>query len=240
MFTWYLCACVCADVEVTDRHNQFYEKFQMRQSIGDILMHCWTLQRHRYRRRNAHSMLTRLQRWSYLPGSCFVCAASHLSVANMLCFAALSCITLCCPSPPASIPVGTSQCSTGMSCGSSAVPVPLANPLQCCCRPIPAWLCDRDVWKAYAALQGGRGSYLRFANMLINDSIYLLDESLKYVKVGHGRHYVRFGFICCGVVMGWDRDGVWRGQVLEKLHSDLGAKQQQQHLRAMTGGRLYK
>ena len=41
----------------------------------------------------------------------------------------------------------------------------------------------REVWKAYAARQGGRGPYLRFANMLINDSIYLLDESLKYVKV---------------------------------------------------------
>jgi hypothetical protein len=45
-------------------------------------------------------------------------------------------------------------------------------------------LCCRDAWKAHAAQQGGRGSYLRFANMLINDSIYLLDESLKYVKVG--------------------------------------------------------
>jgi hypothetical protein len=32
---------------VTDRHNQFYEKFSMRQNIGDILMHCWTLQPHR-------------------------------------------------------------------------------------------------------------------------------------------------------------------------------------------------
>jgi hypothetical protein len=45
-----------------------------------------------------------------------------------------------------------------------------------------AFVC-REVWKAYAARQGGRGPYLRFANMLINDSIYLLDESLKYVKV---------------------------------------------------------
>lgn len=43
----------------------------------------------------------------------------------------------------------------------------------------------RDAWKVHAAQQGGRGAYLRFANMLINDSIYLLDESLKYVKVGH-------------------------------------------------------
>jgi hypothetical protein len=41
----------------------------------------------------------------------------------------------------------------------------------------------RDNWQKYASQQGGRGGYLRFANMLINDSIYLLDESLKYVKV---------------------------------------------------------
>lgn len=32
---------------MTDRHNQFYEKFSMRQNIGDILMHCWTLQSHK-------------------------------------------------------------------------------------------------------------------------------------------------------------------------------------------------
>jgi len=37
-----------SDVEVTDRNNQFYEKFSMRQNIGDILMHCWTLQPHRW------------------------------------------------------------------------------------------------------------------------------------------------------------------------------------------------
>jgi len=42
---------------------------------------------------------------------------------------------------------------------------------------------DRDAWKAHAAQQGGRGAYLRFANMLINDSIYLIDEALKHVKV---------------------------------------------------------
>jgi hypothetical protein len=54
----------------------------------------------------------------------------------------------------------------------------------CCC--VLTVVCCRDAWKAHAALQGGRGAYLRFANMLINDSIYLLDESLKYVKVGHG------------------------------------------------------
>lgn len=51
------------------------------------------------------------------------------------------------------------------------------------CCPRAACCCSRDVWKAYASQQGGRGPYLRFANMLINDSIYLLDESLKYVKV---------------------------------------------------------
>lgn len=78
------------DVEVTDRNNQFYEKFSMRQNIGDILMHCWTLQPH------------------------------------------------------------------------------------------------RDAWKAHAAQQGGRGAYLRFANMLINDSIYLIDEALKHVKEVRG------------------------------------------------------
>jgi hypothetical protein len=40
-------AAAAADVEMTDRHNQFYEKFSMRQNIGDILMHCWTLQSHK-------------------------------------------------------------------------------------------------------------------------------------------------------------------------------------------------
>jgi hypothetical protein len=39
--------CLLSDVEVTDRHNQFYEKFSMRQNIGDILLHCWTLQPHK-------------------------------------------------------------------------------------------------------------------------------------------------------------------------------------------------
>eukprot|EP00879_Flechtneria_rotunda_P016797 GHRR01017581.1.p1 GENE.GHRR01017581.1~~GHRR01017581.1.p1 ORF type:complete len:531 (+),score=180.79 GHRR01017581.1:2040-3632(+) len=74
------------DVERTDRANQFYAKFNMRQYIGDILMHCWSLPAH------------------------------------------------------------------------------------------------REAWKAYAALEGGRGPYLRFANMLINDSTYLLDEALKKVQ----------------------------------------------------------
>ncbi len=41
----------------------------------------------------------------------------------------------------------------------------------------------QDAWRAFAAVQGGRGPYLHFANMLINDSIYLLDESLKKLKV---------------------------------------------------------
>jgi len=37
----------------------------------------------------------------------------------------------------------------------------------------------RKAWKAAAEDGGGRGLYLKFANMLINDNIYLLDESLK-------------------------------------------------------------
>ncbi|WIA10509.1 hypothetical protein OEZ85_010698 [Tetradesmus obliquus] len=77
---------VYSDVEHTDRANQFYAKFNMRQYIGDILMHCWTLQPH------------------------------------------------------------------------------------------------QEAWKRFAALQGGRGPYLRFANMLINDATYLLDDALKKVQ----------------------------------------------------------
>lgn len=48
------------------------------------------------------------------------------------------------------------------------------------CWKIPA---HREAWKSFAAAEGGRGPYLRFANMIINDAIYLLDESLKKVKV---------------------------------------------------------
>jgi ubiquitin conjugation factor E4 B len=77
-----------ADVEHTDRANQFYLKFHMRQYIGDILAYCWSIPAH------------------------------------------------------------------------------------------------REAWKRFAEAEGGRGPYLRFANMLINDSIFLLDESLKKLKVG--------------------------------------------------------
>jgi hypothetical protein len=41
----------------------------------------------------------------------------------------------------------------------------------------------QEAWKRFAALQGGRGQYLRFANMLINDATYLLDDALKKVQV---------------------------------------------------------
>lgn len=48
------------------------------------------------------------------------------------------------------------------------------------CWTIPA---HREAWKRFAALQGGRGPYQRFANMLINDATYLLDDALKNVQV---------------------------------------------------------
>ncbi|KAK9804240.1 hypothetical protein WJX72_002942 [[Myrmecia] bisecta] len=37
----------------------------------------------------------------------------------------------------------------------------------------------RAVWKQVAQESGGRGLYLQFCNFLVNDSIYLLDESMK-------------------------------------------------------------
>lgn len=37
----------------------------------------------------------------------------------------------------------------------------------------------RESWKKVAGREGGRGLYLSFCNMLTNDAIYLLDESLK-------------------------------------------------------------
>ena len=41
----------------------------------------------------------------------------------------------------------------------------------------------REVWRAYAVQEGtGSGEYVRFANMLISDAIYLLDESLKKLQ----------------------------------------------------------
>ncbi|MEW5316627.1 MAG: hypothetical protein WDW38_007987 [Sanguina aurantia] len=40
----------------------------------------------------------------------------------------------------------------------------------------------RQRWRECAALQGGRGDYLRFVNVLINDSVYLLDESVTCLK----------------------------------------------------------
>lgn len=100
----WLCACVCADVEVTDRHNQFYEKFQMRQSIGDILMHCWTLQRHRYCRRNAHSMVACPQH--SLPGSCIANAVHCVVLLFSLWY-----VPACCPAWLSSFPFGITQCS---------------------------------------------------------------------------------------------------------------------------------
>jgi hypothetical protein len=43
----------------------------------------------------------------------------------------------------------------------------------------------REAWKAFA-LGGDDWPYLRFTNMLIGDATYLLDESLKYIKVRGG------------------------------------------------------
>lgn len=40
----------------------------------------------------------------------------------------------------------------------------------------------REAWRRVAAADGGRGAYLRFAHVLVNDSIYLLDEALKKLK----------------------------------------------------------
>lgn len=40
----------------------------------------------------------------------------------------------------------------------------------------------RAAWKRFA-LEGDDWPYLRFTNMLIADATYLLDESLKYIKV---------------------------------------------------------
>ncbi|GMH33488.1 hypothetical protein BSKO_01322 [Bryopsis sp. KO-2023] len=40
----------------------------------------------------------------------------------------------------------------------------------------------RQAWKIVAAKEGGRGLYLKFCNMLVNDSIYLLDESMKKLE----------------------------------------------------------
>jgi len=75
------------DVEFTDRHNQFYMKFQSRQALADILRYLWEQPQH------------------------------------------------------------------------------------------------KEVWHAYAAREGsGSGGYVRFANMLITDAIFLLDESLKKLQ----------------------------------------------------------
>jgi hypothetical protein len=115
-----------ADVEHTDRANQFYVKFQMRQYIGDLLAHCWALPAH------------------------------------------------------------------------------------------------REAWKRFAAAEGGRGPYLRFANMLINDAIYLLDESLKKLKVGwRGFHAGGAGAGCttaCMVVARLTTSPIWEQVVPCLLH----------------------
>ena len=39
-----------------------------------------------------------------------------------------------------------------------------------------------EAWKAVAEKDGGRGLYLLFCNMLVNDSIFLLDDSLKKLE----------------------------------------------------------
>lgn len=125
--------------------------------------------------------------------------------------------------------------------------------VSACCKlavlllPRPC-LIIRDVWKAYAALQGGRGSYLRFANMLINDSIYLLDESLKYVKVGLGS--AGLTALCvtwrlCSIFMGMASSRILGGskeggdQCRGAASFNLRIKRQQKHMRALTGGRLH-
>lgn len=41
---------------------------------------------------------------------------------------------------------------------------------------IPA---HREVWKALAAEQGGKGLYLAFADVICNDSQYLLDDVIR-------------------------------------------------------------
>lgn len=74
------------DIEFTGRHAQFYEKFQMRASISEVLEYLWDIKEH------------------------------------------------------------------------------------------------NDAWKEVAEAEGGRGFYLRFCNMLVNDSIFLLDESLKKLE----------------------------------------------------------
>lgn len=37
----------------------------------------------------------------------------------------------------------------------------------------------REVWKALAAEEGGRGLYLAFADVICNDSQYLLDDVIR-------------------------------------------------------------
>eukprot|EP00210_Caulerpa_lentillifera_P006815 g6514.t1 len=39
-----------------------------------------------------------------------------------------------------------------------------------------------EAWKMVSKLEGGRGLYLQFCNMLVNDSIFLLDDSLKKLE----------------------------------------------------------
>ncbi|GAX74152.1 hypothetical protein CEUSTIGMA_g1601.t1 [Chlamydomonas eustigma] len=75
------------DVEFTDQHNQFYQKFSLRQGIAEVLQYLWNQPSH------------------------------------------------------------------------------------------------REVWRKYALREGhGTGEYVRFCNMLISDSIYLLDDSLKKLQ----------------------------------------------------------
>ncbi len=55
---------------------------------------------------------------------------------------------------------------------------------------IPA---HREVWKALAAEQGGKGLYLAFADVICNDSQYLLDDVIRSLPE------VLSGFCCCCV-----------------------------------------
>ena len=79
---------------------------------------------------------------------------------------------------------GARLCSANMLIPDSAHAVLLSSPpllINSCCARYA--VTRREVWRAYAVQEGtGTGEYVRFANMLISDAIYLLDESLKKLQ----------------------------------------------------------
>jgi hypothetical protein len=167
-----------ADIEYTERPGQFHIKFNIRQSVGEVLQYIFTIPQHLQVGRRARSLGAELRscwhagprrrpmlRAPAAPGRCAVAGAG--GPWSRRCFIA----------PPTCVAYKMLLLSRFSSSSSGG---PLAG--VCCCLTsrltgAPSAPPALQMWKQYA--QTDVHDYQRSCNMLLNDSIYLLDESLK-------------------------------------------------------------